>query len=59
MPSMPAATDALDASATPAAPPPPAEDAPLPEGWEALADADGDVYFHHPSTGEVSWVRPC
>ena len=39
------------------APPPPA-DAPLPAGWEALTDEDGDVYYHNEATGAVSWDRP-
>ena len=40
-------------------PPPLAGVPPLPEGWEELTDGDGDVYFHHTSTGETSWDRPC
>ena len=46
-------------SAAAVVPPPLAGRPPLPEGWQELTDADGDVYFHHTSTGETSWDRPC
>lgn len=30
----------------------------LPEGWEALDDEEGNIYFHHVPTGATQWESP-
>lgn len=52
------ASRALATGAAPALARAPARPRPLPRGWEAVQDGDGDTYFWHRETGETTWDRP-
>jgi len=54
-----AAIEATSSSTVRAAPTPPAEYPPLPEGWEEhLDEGTRRMFYAHTETGEVVWVRP-
>lgn len=49
---------AAAAAGLPDEPAEPAEEVPLPFGWQAVLDDEGDTYYFNVETSESSWTRP-
>jgi hypothetical protein len=54
-PIVPAAAYSLPPAPPPQYPRPPTA---LPPGWTAVKDKQGDEYYWHQSSGQVTWDRP-